>query len=83
MNNYNRVSNLFVHTGIRKSKLLKGHINPLTRRTDIKSDKDKINGFLNTFSTLDLETMDWNGEQMPISISISSNPRGRELIKEL
>ena len=85
MNNYNRVSNLFVHTK-RKSKLLKGHINPLTRRTDIKSDKDKINGFTplgtNTFSTLDLETMDWNGEQMPISISISSIRANKRIVSD-
>ena len=90
MNSYNRVSNLFVHTSegmkMRKSKLLKGHINPIplgaTRRTDIKSDKDKINGFLHTFSTLDLETMDWNGEQMPISISISSIRANKRIVSD-
>ena len=93
MNSYNRVSNLFVHTSVspkgrkRKTNVLKGHINPIplgaTIRTDIKPNKLKINGFYNTFSTMDIETMDYEGEQIPVSISISSHPRGSEVTGEL
>lgn len=46
------------------------YIKPLTvKRTKPKTDK--IKGFLNTFATMDLETMDFNGEQVPVAISFS------------
>ena len=74
MNKFNKVSSLFVHTksSVAKSKLLKGHINPLLNKNNTKPNKLKINGFHNTFSTLDLETMDYKGVQIPVAISISS-----------
>ena len=78
MNKFNKVSSLFVHTksSVAKSKLLKGHINPLLNKNNTKPNKLKINGFTplgtNTFSTLDLETMDYKGVQIPVAISISS-----------
>ena len=78
MNKFNKVSSLFVHTksSLAKSKLLKGHINPLLNKNNTKPNKLKINGFTplgtNTFSTLDLETMDYKGVQIPVAISISS-----------
>lgn len=46
-------------------------IKPLAKKLVSKLDKYKIEGMLNRFSTMDLETMDYKGNQVPIAISLS------------
>ena len=46
-------------------------IKPLTSKKVSKNNTNKIDGVLNTFSTMDLETMDFKGKQIPVAISLS------------
>ena len=58
----------------------KGYIKPLKRKKLKSDNKDKTKRFdlLKPFSTMDIETMDFKGEQLPIAVSLSTiNVQGK------
>ena len=62
----------FHTSSILNKKHHKNYIKPLTPKNIKIVDNQKRFGYLNPFSTMDIETMDFQGNQVPISISFSS-----------
>ena len=71
------LNNGFLNRGFHTSSILnknhhKNYIKPLTPKNTKIVDTQKRFGYLNPFSTMDIETMNFQGNQVPVSISFSS-----------
>ena len=62
----------FHTTSILNKNHHRNYIKPLTSKNTKIVDTQKRFGYLNPFSTMDIETMDFQGNQVPVSISFST-----------